>query len=73
MIKGQVSIDCLKNCDKLKNLHLQTLSGDMQNPICEMGGYRNKVLDSLAQIKRLDGKNIILCRGSEKCGACEWK
>ena len=34
MIKGLNSMTSLNTCPKLRNMHLQTLSGDQQNPIC---------------------------------------
>ncbi len=44
MIKGLDQIQALKECPQLKNLHLQTLSGDLQNPICSLNNYRDNVL-----------------------------
>lgn len=67
MIKSLDSLKALQSCPKLKNLHLQTLSGDGQNPICQLNGYRDNVLGFITQITRLDSipKGIILNNGSE--------
>lgn len=66
MIKSLDALESLTSCNKLKNLHLQALSGDHQNPICELNNYRNNVLDHLNQITRLDGipKGMVLNNGS---------
>jgi len=34
MIKGVDQLRALKTCTNLKNMHLQTLTGANQNPIC---------------------------------------
>lgn len=44
MLKSIESLSPLKTCDNLKNLHLQSLSGQEQNPVCELSGYRANVL-----------------------------
>ena len=54
MVKGLNSITSLSSCTNLKNLHFQTLSGDQQNPICELNNYRNNVLEFLPFLNRLD-------------------
>lgn len=60
MIKGIDQIQSLKECPSLKNVHLQTLSGDFQNPICSLNDYRDNVLEFLDQIKRLDSKFYLI-------------
>ena len=67
MIKSTDNLKALKSCNKLKNLHLQTLSGDRQNPICQLEGYRNNLLNFISQISRLDSipKGMQLNNGSE--------
>ena len=60
MVKGLNSITSLSKCPNLKNIHFQTLSGDQQNPICELNNYRNNVLDFLPQITSLDSKFVIM-------------
>lgn len=66
MVKGLDALTALKSCNKLKNLHLQTLSGEGQNPICELNGYRNNTLEYLNQLSRLDSipKGMQLSNGS---------
>jgi hypothetical protein len=66
MVKGIDSLKALQSCKKLKNLHLQTLGGDGQNPICQLNGYRDNLLNYLTQLGRLDGipKGTQLCNGS---------
>jgi len=66
MIKGLDSLKALQSCPKLKNFHLQTLSGDGQNPICQLNGYRDNILSFLTQITRLDSipKGMNLNNGS---------
>ena len=60
LIKGLENLKSLKSCTGLKNIHLQTMSGDAMNPICGLNGYRNNVLDYLPQIRRLDSKSGII-------------
>ena len=60
MIKGLNSIACLSSCPSLKNLHFQTLSGNQQNPMCELTNYRANVFDFLPQLARLDGKYYLM-------------
>ena len=55
MIKGLDQLRAIKTCQELKNLHLQSLSGDNENPLCQLNNYRNNVFDEFPQIKRLDG------------------
>jgi Leucine-rich repeat (LRR) protein len=66
MIKGLESLKSLQSCIKLKNLHLQTLGGDNQNPICQLNGYRDNLLSYLKQIGRLDSipREMQLSNGS---------
>lgn len=67
MVKSIDNLKSLKNCNKLKSLQLQTLSGDGQNTVCQLQGYRNNVLDYLGQISRLDSipKGLQISNGSE--------
>jgi hypothetical protein len=66
MIKAMNNIIKVGMCSKLKNLHLQTLNGELQNPICEVPNYRGSVLECLPLLSRLDGipKNMALSNGS---------
>jgi len=45
LIKGIEQIRALKTCENLKNLHLQTLDGVNQNPICGLSNYRRNICD----------------------------
>jgi hypothetical protein len=67
VIKALNNIIKLSTCSKLKNLHLQTLNGELQNPLCELPNYRGSVLECLPLLCRLDGipKNMTLSNGSE--------
>lgn len=55
MIKSVDSLRAIKTCPQLKNLHLQSLSGQNDNPICQLNNYRGNIFDEFPQIKRLDG------------------
>ena len=68
MIKGLDQIKALQTCSKLKNIHLQKLSGDLENPICLLNDYRENMLSFLQQIVRLDGTCVIM-----KVSRKEWK
>lgn len=67
MIKSMESLKALQSCIRLKNLHLQTLGGDRQNPICQLNNYRESLLAFLGQINRLDSvpRAIQISNGSE--------
>jgi Leucine-rich repeat (LRR) protein len=43
MLKGIDQLRSLKTCVLLRNLHLQTLGGNNENPICSLGNYRANV------------------------------
>ena len=45
MIKGIDQLRAIKTCNNLKNLSLQTLTGDSQNPICQLNNYRRNIGD----------------------------
>ena len=60
MIKGLESLRSLRSCNALKNIHLQTMSGEAQNPICGLNGYRKNVLDHLPQTGRLDSTFLVI-------------
>ena len=55
MLKGIDQMRALADCSALRNLSLQTLSGNDPNPICDLADYRRNLLSHLPQLKRLDG------------------
>jgi hypothetical protein len=57
-IKGLEQLRSLKSCLNLRNLHLQTLGGGSQNPICGLNNYRKNVLEDFPQVKRLDSNSL---------------
>lgn len=66
MIKGLDQLRAIKTCPNLKNLHLQSLSGDGQNPICQLNNYRTNLFEEFSQVKRLDGTFSSIFRDSGK-------
>ncbi len=60
MIKGLEQLRAIKTCPNLKNLHLQTLSADQQNPICQLKDYRSNLFSEFPQLKRLDSNSIAI-------------
>lgn len=54
LLKGIDQLRALKGCTALRNLHLQTLAGANENPICSLNNYRTNVAGEFPQIKRLD-------------------
>lgn len=56
LIKGIDQLRALKTCTALRNLHLQTLAGNNENPICSLNQYRSNIANEFPQIKRLDCK-----------------
>lgn len=67
MVKGTDNLKALQSCIKLRNLHLQTLGADGQNPICQLNNYRENLLGFLTQVTRLDciPKGMQINNGSE--------
>ena len=67
MVKSLESLRSLQSCVKLRNVHLQTLGGDGQNPICQLNSYRDNLLSYLTQVTRLDciPKGMQISNGSE--------
>jgi hypothetical protein len=55
MIKTIDQLRALKTCPNLNNLHLQTLSAQNDNPLCQLNNYRANIFDEFPQVKRLDG------------------
>lgn len=45
----------LTGCELLRNIYLQTISGNSVCAVCSLQGYRNSVFELLPQLKRLDG------------------
>lgn len=43
LIKGIDQLRALKTCTGLRNLHLQCLSGNNENPICSLNQYRSNI------------------------------
>jgi Leucine-rich repeat (LRR) protein len=43
MIKGLDQLRAVKTCPNLRNLSLQALGGDNDNPICQLNGYRSNI------------------------------
>lgn len=67
MVKGLEGLKALQSCDRLRNLHMETLTGEGQNPICQLEGYRDNLLSFLKQITRLDSvpRGMKISNGSE--------
>ena len=54
-IKGAKSLAVCKGMRNLSSIYLQTMDGQFKNPVCDDLGYRDKVFDTIPQLKRLDG------------------
>lgn len=64
-MKGLKGLD---NCKELRSLFLQTLSGNLKNPVCdENQNYRANIFSLIPSLRRLDGitKEINFTNGEE--------
>jgi hypothetical protein len=55
MIKSTILLNCLIDLKNLRTLNLQTIRGDLKNPMCDEADYRNTVFNMIKSLKRLDG------------------
>ena len=44
LIKSIDELRAIKTCPELRNIHLQSLAGDGDNPLCQLNSYRNNIL-----------------------------